>query len=143
MELYDVMRTTPAVREDPHAITLPPASGGVTFSNITFGYDRQRPVLRDISLHIQPGETVACVGPTGAGKSTLAKLIARLYDPQEGRVLIDGEDVKDFTLKSLRYRLPAASFSVTRSSARTFLPLARERSIFGIASCTLFSPKSR
>jgi ATP-binding cassette subfamily B protein len=72
---------------------------------VSFGYDPARPVLRDVNLRIAPGETVALVGQTGAGKSTAAKLITRFYDPTEGRVLLDGHDLRDVTLDSLRHQL--------------------------------------
>jgi ATP-binding cassette subfamily B protein len=72
---------------------------------VTFGYHPATPVVRDIDLRIRAGETVAFVGPTGAGKSTLAKLIPRFYDPTEGRVLIDGHDIRQVTIDSLRRQL--------------------------------------
>ncbi|WP_203833656.1 ABC transporter ATP-binding protein [Actinoplanes campanulatus] len=100
-KLRGLLGTVPAVREAPGAIPLPPADGAIELRGVTFGYDPDRPVLRDVSLRIAPGETIACVGPTGAGKSTLAKLVARLYDPDEGLVLIDGHDLRDVTLGSL------------------------------------------
>jgi ATP-binding cassette subfamily B protein len=100
-KLRGLLHTAPAVREKPGAAALPPASGDIELREITFGYDPARPVLRDVSLRIAAGETIACVGPTGAGKSTLAKLVARLYDPDTGAVLIDGHDLRDVTLDSL------------------------------------------
>ena len=75
------------------------------FDHVTFGYDPATPVVCDIDLRIRAGETVAFVGQTGAGKSTLAKLITRFYDPTEGRVLIDGHDLSEVTLDSLRRQL--------------------------------------
>jgi subfamily B ATP-binding cassette protein MsbA len=80
-------------------------TGGVTFESVTFGYSPGEPVLRDISLHVDPGEVVALVGPSGAGKSTLVDLIPRFYDPQQGQVLIDGRDLRRFRLDSLRRSL--------------------------------------
>jgi ATP-binding cassette subfamily B protein len=100
-KLRGLLHTSPSVAEKPGAIPMPPAQGAIELQKITFGYDRTRPVLRDVNLRIAPGETVACVGPTGAGKSTLAKLVARLYDPDAGAVLIDGHDLRDVTLDSL------------------------------------------
>jgi ATP-binding cassette subfamily B protein len=100
-KLRGLLRTSPSVRERIGASPLPPAEGAIELRRITFGYDATRPVLRDVNLRITPGETVACVGPTGAGKSTLAKLVARLYDPDAGAVLIDGHDLRDVTLDSL------------------------------------------
>jgi ATP-binding cassette subfamily B protein len=72
---------------------------------VTFGYDAERPVLTDVSLRIEAGETFALVGPTGAGKSTIAKLVTRFYDPQAGTVRIDGHDLRDVTFESLRRQL--------------------------------------
>ncbi|BCJ40783.1 ABC transporter [Actinoplanes ianthinogenes] len=100
-KLRGLLGTAPGVPERVDATILPPASGGIELREVSFGYDVDRPVLRDVTLRIAPGETVACVGPTGAGKSTLAKLVARLYDPDRGTVLIDGYDLRDVTLESL------------------------------------------
>jgi ATP-binding cassette, subfamily B, bacterial len=77
----------------------------VQIENVTFGYETNRPVLRDINLTIEPGETVALVGATGAGKSTLVSLVPRFFDPWQGRVLVDGHDVRDVQLKSLRQNI--------------------------------------
>ncbi len=100
--LREVLQAEPTVRTRPDARPLPPGPGRVRFEQVTFGYDPARPVLRDISFDVPGGRTVAIVGPTGAGKSTLAYLLARLYDPQHGRILVDGCDVRDVTLDSLR-----------------------------------------
>ncbi len=79
--------------------------GEVQFERVVFAYTPGQPVLRDVDLHVAPGQTVAVVGPTGAGKSTLVSLLPRFYDPQEGRVLLDGTDVREFTLASLRQQI--------------------------------------
>jgi ATP-binding cassette subfamily B protein/subfamily B ATP-binding cassette protein MsbA len=79
--------------------------GEIVFENVTFGYNADQPVLRGINLRIAPGQTVAIVGPTGAGKSTLVSLAPRFYDPQQGRVLLDGVDVREYTLASLRQQV--------------------------------------
>jgi ATP-binding cassette subfamily B protein len=100
-----LLDTPSSVRQSPSAMTLPPVEGEIVFDHVTFGYLPDRPVLTDISLRIAPGETVACVGPTGAGKSTLAKLVTRFYDPQSGQIRIDGYDLKDVTLASLRRQI--------------------------------------
>jgi ATP-binding cassette, subfamily B, bacterial len=104
-KLRDLLATTPSVPEQPDATDLPPVAGDIRLEGVTFGYQRERPVLRDLSLHIRPGETFALVGPTGAGKSTIAKLVTRFYDPQGGRVLIDGHDLRQVTFDSLRQQL--------------------------------------
>jgi ATP-binding cassette, subfamily B, bacterial len=103
--LRELLETPPAVQEKPGATELPPVQGAIHFEDITFGYDPDRPVLHHVDIQIAPGESIAFVGPTGAGKSTMAKLVNRFYDPQEGRVLIDGTDVRDVTLNSLRRQI--------------------------------------
>jgi len=104
-KLRTLLETEPTVIEAPDAEELPPVEGEIVFDDVTFGYDPDAPVLHEVDLRIAPGETVAFVGPTGAGKSTLAKLITRFYDPTAGRVCIDGHDIKGVTLDSLRRQL--------------------------------------
>jgi ATP-binding cassette subfamily B protein len=105
IRLRELLEIAPSVDEAPDAIDLATIEGRITFENVSFGYDPARPVLRHVNLEIAPGESVAFVGPTGAGKSTLAKLANRFYDPTEGRVLVDGVDVRGVTLRSLRSQL--------------------------------------
>ena len=105
IRLRELLETPPSVDEASDAVELPTIEGRITFENVSFGYDPARPVLSDVNLEIAPGESVAFVGPTGAGKSTLAKLANRFYDPTAGRVLVDGFDVRDVTLRSLRSQL--------------------------------------
>ena len=100
--LFAVQASTP---EPDDAEELPPIEGDIVFDHVTFGYDPANPVIEDVNIHILPGETVAFVGPTGAGKSTMAKLVTRFYDPTGGRVLIDGHDLRRVTLSSLRRQL--------------------------------------
>jgi len=104
-KLGDVLQTEPDVLEAPDAHELAPIEGEITFEHVTFGYDPRQPVLRDVNLVIAPGETLAVVGETGAGKSTIAKLVTRFYDATEGRVLIDGHDLKHVTFDSLRRQI--------------------------------------
>jgi ATP-binding cassette subfamily B protein len=104
-KLRGLFAIDPSTPEAPAAQELPPIDGEIVFDHVTFGYDPAKPVVRDIDLRIRAGETVAFVGQTGAGKSTLAKLITRFYDPTEGRVLIDGHDIGGVTLDSLRRQL--------------------------------------
>ena len=99
-----VLETKPAMVDRPGAADLPAISGAISLRDVTFGY-LEEPVLRDVNLEIRAGETVALVGPTGAGKSTLAKLIARFYDPDHGAVMIDGHDLREVTQRSLRAQL--------------------------------------
>ena len=104
-KLGDLFATEPEVRERPDAGVLPPIEGAIELAGVTFGYDPIVPVLRDLDLSIAAGETVAFVGETGAGKSTIAKLVTRFYDPVEGTVRIDGHDLRDVTLASLRSQI--------------------------------------
>jgi ATP-binding cassette, subfamily B, bacterial len=107
--VLEVLDADEEVRDAPGAISLPPRPTGqrghVRLEGVTFGYEPGRPVLQDVSLEAHPGETVALVGPTGAGKSTLVSLIPRFFDPWQGRVVLDGCDVRDVQLASLRARI--------------------------------------
>lgn len=96
----------PAIVDDaPDAIPMKPITGKVTFDHVTFGYEADKMVLHDVSFTVNPGESVALVGPTGAGKSTIVNLISRFYNINEGRVLIDDEDISKVTLHSLRSQM--------------------------------------
>jgi ATP-binding cassette subfamily B protein len=105
VKLDELLGTHPSVEEAADARPLPPIEGEIDLVNVSFGYDPAIPVLIDVNLHIAAGETVSFVGQTGAGKSTIAKLVTRFYDPTEGQVLIDGHDLRDVTLESLRRQL--------------------------------------
>jgi ATP-binding cassette subfamily B protein/subfamily B ATP-binding cassette protein MsbA len=100
--VFSVLDAELDVKDAPDAVTLPPLTGEIRFEKVSFAYDDGRPVLRDIDLRIAPGEHVALVGRTGAGKSTLAGLVLRFFDPQRGRVTIDGYDLRRVRLASLR-----------------------------------------
>ncbi len=100
--IEELFRAAPEVPESPQAISIRRARGDIRFEEAWFGYEPERPVLRAVSLEIRAGEVLAVVGPTGAGKSTLASLIPRFYDPVRGRVLLDGRDLRDLRLRSLR-----------------------------------------
>ncbi|MGK5529492.1 ABC transporter ATP-binding protein [Streptomyces sp. URMC 129] len=105
VKLKELLGTRPEVEEAPGAVDLPRVEGEITFDDVTFGYLPDRPVISEVTLNIQAGETVAFVGPTGAGKSTLAKLVTRFYDPVSGRILIDGRDLRDVRIESLRRQI--------------------------------------
>ncbi|RMH81719.1 MAG: ABC transporter ATP-binding protein, partial [Actinomyces sp.] len=104
-KLRELLATEPSVPEAPAAVPLPPVEGRVEFDGVWFAYRPGEPVLRGIDLTIEAGETIAFVGETGAGKSTIARLVARFHDASAGAVRIDGHDVRDVTLTSLRRQL--------------------------------------
>ena len=101
-KLRGVLGTQPAVPERADAHDLPPVEGHLVLDSVTFGYDPDHLVLREVDLEVAPGEVLAVVGPTGAGKSTVAKLVTRFYDPDFGHVRLDDHDLRDVTLESLR-----------------------------------------
>lgn len=98
----ELVNTEPDIVDAPNAIDVDQLRGDIRFDGVTFGYDPRRPVLKDVNLSIKAGETVAFVGPSGAGKTTLCALVPRFYDVQEGAVTIDGFDVREITQRSLR-----------------------------------------
>jgi glucan exporter ATP-binding protein len=101
-EFFDIMDTVPAVRDRPDAPDLGDVKGAVALNNVSFSYDGKRPAVQDISIHVKPGERIALVGATGSGKSTTLGLLFRAFDPQSGHVTIDGIDIRDVSLVSLR-----------------------------------------
>ncbi len=102
--VFQVLDQEPDVQDSPEALPLPPVAGEIVLEGVGFGYQDQ-PVLQDVSLRIAPGERIALVGRTGAGKTTLAGLLLRFFDPQQGRVTIDGHDLRQVTLRSLRQQV--------------------------------------
>lgn len=116
--VFEVLDTRPEISDSPTSVAIRQMRGEVEFRAVQFGYSAEAPVLRDINLHVQPGEVVAIVGPSGAGKTTLVNLIARFYDVVGGQVLIDGVDVRGIKLESMRRQIGYVSqesllFSVT------------------------------
>ncbi len=103
--VFELLQVQPQVCDAPDAQPLPPLQGSVTFEQVSFAYLPGQPVLKNITVHVKPGEIIALVGSSGAGKSTLVSLIPRFYDPGQGRIRIDGVDIKTVTLQSLRQQI--------------------------------------
>lgn len=102
---FDLLDKEPEIRDAPNATSIPGVEGRVAFDNVRFSYEGRKQTLDDISFEAAPGQLIGIVGPTGAGKSTLVSLIPRFYDPREGRILIDGRDIRQITLESLRRQI--------------------------------------
>jgi ABC-type multidrug transport system fused ATPase/permease subunit len=102
---YELLDTKPEIHDAPHAKDVRGTKGEIAFDNVSFSYRGRSNTLRNISFDVKAGQVVALVGPTGAGKTTLISLIPRFYEPHEGRVLLDGTDIKDLTLRSLRRQI--------------------------------------
>ncbi|CZT01761.1 hypothetical protein WAI453_006789 [Rhynchosporium graminicola] len=101
--LFNLQKVNVAIKDPPNAKPLALTKGGeITFENVTFGYHPDRPILKNLSMTIPAGKKIAIVGPSGCGKSTILRLLFRFYDIQEGRILIDGQDIRDVSLESLR-----------------------------------------
>src|SRR5438034_10895442 len=103
--VFSLLDTRPDVTDMPEARPLPRIVGRVTFDHVTFGYNPDRPVLHDVNFEAQPGQTFALVGATGSGKSSIISLIARFYQPQQGKVLVDGHDIRNVTGNSLHRQM--------------------------------------
>jgi len=100
--VFETLDTRPEIIDKPDAVFLPSVRGEVEFRDVTFGYDMDNPVVHDIRFHVNPGEIIAIVGPSGAGKTTLVNLLARFYDVTSGAVLVDGHDVRSVRLEAMR-----------------------------------------
>jgi len=123
MEMFSIH---PDVADEPSAIPAPEFAGAIDFENVSYAYEPGQPVLKNLDLSIKAGQTVALVGPSGSGKSTIIGLISRLFDPDQGRVLIDGENIRNVTLASLRRQI-----SVVLQDTTLFATTVRENIAFG------------
>jgi ATP-binding cassette subfamily B protein len=124
--IFEVMDEPEEVTDLPDAVELPAGEGRVRFEHVSFGYDLERPVLRDVDLELEPGRTVALIGHTGSGKTTLATLVPRFYDTAAGRVTVDGLDVKEAKLVSLRRQI-----GIVAQDPFLFSDTVRENIAFG------------
>jgi len=115
--ILEILDTESEVKEKPNAIELGRLKGRVTFQDVSFGYNNVAPALRNVNFEVQPGQLVALLGRSGSGKSTVANLLARFYDVTEGRILVDGIDIRDATLSSLRKNVVTAQQDVFLFSA--------------------------
>ncbi len=131
-KIAEVLREEPQVRDRPDARPAPPLRGHIEFRHVSFAYIPGQPVLRDVSFEVRPGQVLAVVGPTGAGKSTIAALVARLYDPTEGSVLIDGEDIRSYKLATLQSQI-----SFVLQNSVLFHATVRENIAYGRPEATL------
>ena len=129
--IFQVMDEPEEVTDRPGAIDLPPGEGHVRFERVAFGYDLERPVLSEIDLELEPGRTVALIGHTGSGKTSLAGLVPRFYDVDEGRVTLDGVDVRDIKLVSLR-----RAIGIVAQDPFLFSDTVRENIAFGRPDAT-------
>lgn len=103
--IFDILDTKPDITDSSNVKELPEIKGEVVFDHVSFAYDADTNVLKDVSFRIKPGETIALVGPTGAGKTTIVNLLSRFYDVQQGNIYIDGHDVKEVSIESLRKQM--------------------------------------
>ena len=124
--IFEILDAESAVQERPGAPALDAPRGEVRFRNVSFGYDSFSPVLKNIDIHAEPGQTIALLGPTGSGKSTVVNLLPRFYDVTEGSIEIDGQDIRDVTLESLR-----ASIGIVQQDVFLFVATIRENIAYG------------
>jgi ATP-binding cassette subfamily B protein len=129
--IFEILDAESEVRDAPDAIPLPPVRGAVKFDHVSFAYFRRHRILTDISFEVQPGQVIALLGATGSGKSTIINLIPRFYDPTEGRITIDGYDLRRVTLNSLRDQI-----GIVLQETMLFATTIRENITFGSPDAT-------
>jgi ABC-type multidrug transport system fused ATPase/permease subunit len=129
--IFEVLDETEDVSDRPGALVLPAGPGRIVFEGVSFGYDPERPVLDGVDLGLEPGRTVALIGHTGSGKTTLAALVPRFYDVDAGRVTVDGVDVRDVTVASLRREI-----GIVAQDPFLFSASVRENIAFGVPDAT-------
>ncbi|GGN95893.1 multidrug ABC transporter ATP-binding protein [Saccharibacillus kuerlensis] len=128
----EIMDTEPDIQDKPDAKTADSLSGNIRFNHVSFGYEHGRRILEDISLQIQPGETIAFVGPSGAGKTTICSLLPRFYDVEAGSITVDGMDIRDLKLESLRKQI-----GIVQQDVFLFSGTIRENISYGKLDATI------
>ncbi|MGG3653075.1 multidrug ABC transporter ATP-binding protein [Bacillus pseudomycoides] len=103
--VFEIMDEVPEIQNKKDAIVVQNLKGNVSFEHVSFGYTKEKEILKDVNLHAHPGETIALVGPTGSGKTTVINLLTRFYDIHKGQIKIDGKDIKDYDISSLRSKI--------------------------------------
>ncbi|ELR99919.1 ABC transporter ATP-binding protein [Gloeocapsa sp. PCC 73106] len=129
--IVDLLDIVPEVRDSPDAYPAHPFQGRVEFRQVTFGYAAEQPIIENISFIVEPGQKVALVGASGVGKSTIASLLLRFYDPQSGQILIDGQDIREYTLESVRQQI-----SIVLQDSVLFATTIRENITYGCDEAT-------
>jgi subfamily B ATP-binding cassette protein MsbA len=129
--VFEILDTKPTVQNAPEAAALPSSEGRITFQNVSFSYDKEAAVLKNVSLDIKAGEILALVGPSGAGKSTIFNLIPRFYDPTEGSIKVDGQDLRSVTQESLRDQM-----AIVPQETMLFGGTIRENILYGRLDAT-------
>lgn len=124
--IVDLLDRVPEVRDARGAIEAPPFQGAIRFERVSFGYEADRAALQNLNFKAQPGQRIALVGPSGGGKSTIVSLLLRFYDPQSGRILIDGHDLREYKLESLRQQI-----SIVLQDSVLFATTVRENIAYG------------
>jgi ATP-binding cassette subfamily B protein len=129
--IYEILDAESAVQEKPDAVELSAVSGAVRFEDVSFAYDAVSPVLRNVSIDAKAGQVFALLGPTGSGKTTVVNLLPRFYDPTGGRITIDGTDIRDVTLASLRQNI-----GIVQQDVFLFSATIRENIAYGAVDAT-------
>ncbi len=130
--IFEILDAIPDVHNDPHAKALPAITGHVQFQDVSFSYSGTRTVLENVNLDVQPGQIIALLGATGSGKSTITNLIPRFYDPTRGRILIDGHNIQEVTLQSLRSQI-----GMVLQETTLFIGSIQENIAFGRQDATM------